>query len=126
NLHSFHLLQEGAYLEAMLQLEKEKLESERAFSTLLSLVAEVTFILSCEYLPALCMLNATMLPEKGLAPVSLSAPAINTGGHDAISPAVSGVPVSSSALDLIKKKLQASTTPVTSSHTAPTGPISSE
>nr|GEV89672.1 hypothetical protein [Tanacetum cinerariifolium] len=70
--------------------------------------------------------NAITLPEKGSAPISFNAPAINTCGCDAISPAVSGVPVSSSALDLIKKKLQDSTTPVTSSHTAPTGPVSSE
>lgn len=70
--------------------------------------------------------NAATLTEKGSAPISLSAPAINTGGRDAISPAVSGVPVSSFALDLIKKKLQDSTAPATSSHTAPTGPISSE
>ena len=70
--------------------------------------------------------NAATLTEKGSAPISLSAPAINTGGRDAISPAVSGVPVSSSALDLIKKKLQDSTAPATSAHTAPTGPISSE
>ncbi|GJT68914.1 pre-mRNA-processing protein 40C isoform X1 [Tanacetum coccineum] len=70
--------------------------------------------------------NAITLPEKGSAPISFSAPVINTCGRDAISPAVSGVPVSSSALDLIKKKLQDSTTPATSSHTAPTGPVSSE
>lgn len=49
--------------------------------------------------------NATTSTEKGSAPLSLSAPAINTGGRDAISP------VSSSALDLIKKKLQDSTAP---------------
>ncbi|KAI3698616.1 hypothetical protein L2E82_42294 [Cichorium intybus] len=57
--------------------------------------------------------NATTLTEKGSVPLSLSAPAIHTGGRDAIS----GVPVSSSsssALDLIKKKLQDSTSPDTS------------
>ncbi|XP_071693256.1 pre-mRNA-processing protein 40C [Rutidosis leptorrhynchoides] len=60
--------------------------------------------------------TATILTEKLSAPVSLSAPAINTGGRDAISPATLNVPVSSSsssALDLIKKKLQDSTASAT-------------
>ncbi|KAL8267170.1 hypothetical protein R6Q59_004514 [Mikania micrantha] len=49
--------------------------------------------------------NVTALAEKGSGPLSLNAPAITTGGRDAISP------VSSSALDMIKKKLQDSTAP---------------
>ncbi|KAF8021721.1 hypothetical protein BT93_G2001 [Corymbia citriodora subsp. variegata] len=51
--------------------------------------------------------------EKGSAPVSLSAPAINTGGRDATALRTSSVlgPSSSSALDLIKKKLQEFGTP---------------
>ncbi|KAL7609464.1 pre-mRNA-processing protein 40C [Lactuca sativa] len=64
----------------------------------------------------------TSLTEKGSGPLSLSAPAIHTGGRDAIS----GVPVtSSSALDLIKKKLQDPTAPATSV-TPPGGEKSSE
>ncbi|XP_076890524.1 uncharacterized protein LOC143541637 [Bidens hawaiensis] len=51
--------------------------------------------------------NVTTLTEKGSGPLSLNAPAITTGGRDAISP------VPSSALDLIKKKLQDSTSPAT-------------
>lgn len=73
--------------------------------------------------------NVTTLTDKGSAPLSLSAPAINTGGRDAISSGTSGVPVSSSALDLIKKKLQDSTTagPATTlPHPASAGTISSE
>lgn len=70
--------------------------------------------------------SATTLTEKGSVPLSLSAPAINTGGRDAISPGASGVPVSS-ALDLIKKKLQDSTAPTTSlPHQASAGAMSSE
>lgn len=51
--------------------------------------------------------------EKGSAPISLSAPSINTGGRDATALRTSGVlgSSSSSALDLIKKKLQESGTP---------------
>ncbi|KAI3728498.1 hypothetical protein L6452_17135 [Arctium lappa] len=71
--------------------------------------------------------SATPLTEKGSVPLSLSAPAINTGGRDAISLGASGVPVSSSALDLIKKKLQDSTAPATSlPHQASAGAMSSE
>ncbi|XP_068639951.1 pre-mRNA-processing protein 40C-like isoform X2 [Aristolochia californica] len=50
--------------------------------------------------------NPTVLVDKGSVPVSLSAPAVTTGGRDATSLKPSGVPVSSSALDLVKKKLQ--------------------
>ncbi|XP_024993540.1 pre-mRNA-processing protein 40C isoform X3 [Cynara cardunculus var. scolymus] len=71
--------------------------------------------------------SATTLTEKGSVPLSLSAPAINTGGRDAISAGASGVPVSSSALDLIKKKLQDSTAPATSlPHQTSAGAMSSE
>ncbi|KAK0573247.1 hypothetical protein LWI29_004877 [Acer saccharum] len=58
--------------------------------------------------------NTNILIEKGSAPASLSAPAVNTGGRDAVALRSSGVPGSSSALDLIKKKLQDSGTPVNS------------
>ncbi|KAJ0094548.1 hypothetical protein Patl1_15775 [Pistacia atlantica] len=51
--------------------------------------------------------------EKASAPTTLSASAVNTGGHDATTLRTLG-PRSSSALDLIKKKLQDSGTPVTS------------
>ncbi|MFS8020179.1 hypothetical protein Hanom_Chr15g01412521 [Helianthus anomalus] len=53
------------------------------------------------------MHNVTTLTEKGSGPLSLNAPAITTCGCDAISP------VSPSALDLIKKKLQDSAAPAT-------------
>ncbi|KAL7001545.1 hypothetical protein U1Q18_002698 [Sarracenia purpurea var. burkii] len=59
--------------------------------------------------------NTNVLTEKGSAPISLSAPALNTGGRDATALRASGVPASSSALDLIKKKLQDSGAPATSS-----------
>ncbi|XP_058090357.1 pre-mRNA-processing protein 40C isoform X2 [Magnolia sinica] len=59
--------------------------------------------------------NASALADKGYAPVSLSAPSVNTGGRDAIALRTSGGPVSSSALDLIKKKLQDAGAPAASS-----------
>ncbi|XP_057478904.1 pre-mRNA-processing protein 40C isoform X1 [Actinidia eriantha] len=59
--------------------------------------------------------NTNVLTEKGSAPISLSTPALNTGGRDATALRASGVLVSSSALDLIKKKLQDSGAPATSS-----------
>ncbi|XP_059649866.1 pre-mRNA-processing protein 40C isoform X2 [Cornus florida] len=59
--------------------------------------------------------NTNILTEKGSSPVRLSAPAVNTGGRDATALRALGVPGSSSALDLIKKKLQESGAPVTSS-----------
>lgn len=58
--------------------------------------------------------NTNIMIEKGTTPTTLSAPAVNTGGRDATTLRTSG-PGSSSALDLIKKKLQDSGTPVTSS-----------
>lgn len=65
------------------------------------------------------------MAEKGSTPISLSAPAVNTGGRDAMPLRPLVVPGSSSALDLIKKKLQdpgvpssspAPVTPVTATH----------
>lgn len=71
--------------------------------------------------------STNVLTEKGSTPITLSTPAINTGGRDATvlrSPVVVG---SSSALDLIKKKLQDSgVPPATSPSTALPGSVSSE
>ncbi|KAL7124218.1 hypothetical protein ABFS83_14G033700 [Erythranthe nasuta] len=52
-----------------------------------------------------------VVAEKGSDPVSLSTPAANTGGRDATAVKSSSVSGSSSALDLIKKKLQDSGLP---------------
>lgn len=59
--------------------------------------------------------NNNIVTEKGSDPVSLSTPAANTGGRDAIPVRSSSVSGSSSALDLIKKKLQDSGIPDSSS-----------
>ncbi|KAL8486813.1 hypothetical protein ACS0TY_023028 [Phlomoides rotata] len=59
--------------------------------------------------------NTNIVTEKGSDPVSLSTPAANTGGRDAIAVRSSSVSGSSSALDLIKKKLQDSGIPDSSS-----------
>lgn len=59
--------------------------------------------------------DTNVLPEKGSAPISLSASAIVTGGRDATPFRSSAAPGSSSALDLVKKKLQDSGAPDTSS-----------
>ncbi|KAL5553004.1 hypothetical protein UlMin_040405 [Ulmus minor] len=59
--------------------------------------------------------SASNTGEKEYTPASLNAPAINTGGREAMALRVSGGQGSSSALDLIKKKLQESGAPVTSS-----------
>ncbi|XP_010250268.1 PREDICTED: pre-mRNA-processing protein 40C [Nelumbo nucifera] len=59
--------------------------------------------------------NSVAFSEKLSAPISVTAPAINTGGREATSLRPSGVAGSSSALDLIKKKLQDSIAPATSS-----------
>ncbi|OMO93899.1 hypothetical protein COLO4_16625 [Corchorus olitorius] len=64
---------------------------------------------------AVPVLNVDVVAEKGSAPVSLSAPAVSTGGRDAIPLRTPVVPGSSSALDLIKKKLQESGVPSSSS-----------
>ncbi|KAH7664362.1 WW domain-containing protein [Dioscorea alata] len=50
--------------------------------------------------------NVSLGSDKGYTPVSLSAPALQTGGRDSLVLRTSAAPVSSSALDLIKKKLQ--------------------
>ncbi|XP_057962775.1 pre-mRNA-processing protein 40C isoform X2 [Malania oleifera] len=72
------------------------------------------------------MPNTNPLIEKGAAPISLSSPAINTGGRDAAAIRTSGGPGSTSALDLIKKKLD-SGTPVTSLPVpASSGPVAVE
>lgn len=57
--------------------------------------------------------HTSLSTEKGSAPVILNAPAISTGGRDAIRTSI--VPGSASALDLIKRKLQDSGSPVSSS-----------
>nr|XP_007131664.1 hypothetical protein PHAVU_011G031500g [Phaseolus vulgaris]ESW03658.1 hypothetical protein PHAVU_011G031500g [Phaseolus vulgaris] len=59
--------------------------------------------------------NNNVLSDRGSGMVTLNAPAINTGGRDAAALKPSNLQNSSSALDLIKKKLQDSGTPVTSS-----------
>ncbi|KAG8369709.1 hypothetical protein BUALT_Bualt14G0042100 [Buddleja alternifolia] len=59
--------------------------------------------------------NINIVDEKVSAPVSLSTPAINTGGRDAIALRPSTVSGTSSALDLIKKKLQDSGIPASTS-----------
>ncbi|CAN6463444.1 unnamed protein product [Victoria cruziana] len=59
--------------------------------------------------------NAVGLEEKSPASVGLSAPAVNTGGRDAVTLRASVVPVGSSALDLIKRKLQDAGAPAGSS-----------
>ncbi|XP_061991410.1 pre-mRNA-processing protein 40C isoform X1 [Rosa rugosa] len=59
--------------------------------------------------------NNSQMVEKESAPISLSAPAISTGGREAMAYKASTLQGSSSALDLIKKKLQDSGAPVTSS-----------
>ncbi|XP_074328518.1 pre-mRNA-processing protein 40C isoform X2 [Apium graveolens] len=57
--------------------------------------------------------NAVAVTEKGSSPIILSAPAVNTGGRDATPLRSPGVPGSSSALDMIKRKLQDSGAPAT-------------
>lgn len=59
--------------------------------------------------------NNNILAEKGSTPINLNAPAINTGGRDAMALRSTSAQGSSSALDLIKKKLQEFGTPVSSS-----------
>ncbi|XWS34418.1 hypothetical protein CRYUN_Cryun21dG0036900 [Craigia yunnanensis] len=70
---------------------------------------------------AVSVQNIDVTAEKGSTPISLSAPAINTGGRDAMPLRTSVVPGSSSALDLIKKKLQDSGVP--SSSPVPVTPV---
>lgn len=59
--------------------------------------------------------NNSQMVEKESSPISLNAPAISTGGREAMAYKASTVQGSTSALDLIKKKLQDSGAPVTSS-----------
>ncbi|CAL1381252.1 unnamed protein product [Linum trigynum] len=59
--------------------------------------------------------QANVSSDTGSTRVSLSTPAINTDGCDAIALRGPTAPATSSALDLIKKKLQDSGSPVTSS-----------
>ncbi|XP_054823893.1 pre-mRNA-processing protein 40C isoform X2 [Prosopis cineraria] len=71
--------------------------------------------------------NTNVLSEKGSGMVTLNAPAINTGGRDAAALKSSSSQGSSSALDLIKKKLQESGTPVSPpAIPTPLGPTLSE
>ncbi|KAK2972597.1 hypothetical protein RJ640_007066 [Escallonia rubra] len=71
--------------------------------------------------------NTNILTEKGSAPFSLSTPAVNTGGRDATALRTSGLQGSSSALDMIKKKLQDSGDPVTSAQVpGPSGAVASD
>ncbi|KAG6713594.1 hypothetical protein I3842_05G161300 [Carya illinoinensis] len=71
--------------------------------------------------------HANLSTEKGSAPISLNAPAISTGGRDAMALKASAVPGSSSALDMIKKKLQDAGSPISSSpNPAPSGMAASE
>ncbi|XP_062164261.1 pre-mRNA-processing protein 40C isoform X2 [Alnus glutinosa] len=77
--------------------------------------------------PSISLPHTNISTEKGPAPISLNAPAINTGGRDAMALKTSIVPGSSSALDLIKKKLQDSGAPGTSSPgPAPSGTVGLE
>lgn len=57
--------------------------------------------------------NTNVVTEKGSNPVTLSAPAADSGGRDSTTLRPSNASGSSSALDLIKKKLQDSGTPDT-------------
>ncbi|KAG9442297.1 hypothetical protein H6P81_018151 [Aristolochia fimbriata] len=71
--------------------------------------------------------NPTVVTDKASVPVSLSAPAVITGGRDATSLKPSGGLVSSSALDLVKKKLQdPGTIPVSSPHQVSSAPVTSD
>ncbi|KAF5195719.1 Pre-mrna-processing protein 40c [Thalictrum thalictroides] len=73
------------------------------------------------------MQNSSMLHEKGSGSISLNTPAVNNGGRDAIALRPSSLPGSSSALDMIKKKLQDSGMPIASSSLpASSGPSTSD
>ncbi|MED6158668.1 hypothetical protein PIB30_034913, partial [Stylosanthes scabra] len=66
--------------------------------------------------------NTNVLSDRGSGMVTLNTPAINTGGRDAAALKPSSVQSSPSALDLIKKKLQESGTPVAST-SVPVSPV---
>ena len=71
--------------------------------------------------------SSSVLSEKGSTPIALSAPAITTGGRDATVLRSSTVVGPSSALDLIKKKLQDSgVPPATSPGAGLPGAVSSD
>lgn len=70
--------------------------------------------------------NANVLNDKVSVQTTLCAPAVNTGGRDAISLRTSGAAGSPSALDLIKKKLQDSGTPVTQPIPSSSGAVALE
>ncbi|XP_073276275.1 pre-mRNA-processing protein 40C isoform X2 [Primulina huaijiensis] len=57
--------------------------------------------------------HTSVVTEKGSGPVSLSTPAADSGGRESVTLRPSNAPGSSSALDLIKKKLQDPGTPDT-------------
>ncbi|ONK55246.1 uncharacterized protein A4U43_UnF6000 [Asparagus officinalis] len=63
--------------------------------------------------------NTNIVAEKVSAPIYISTPAMHTGGRDSMVVRPSGGQVSSSALDLIKKKLQEAGSPVTSTPLSP-------
>ncbi|PKU73342.1 pre-mRNA-processing protein 40C isoform X1 [Dendrobium catenatum] len=58
--------------------------------------------------------NASIPADKGTTPSSLNASALQTGGRDSVTLRTSSGQASASALDLIKKKLQESATPIVS------------
>ncbi|KAL1561633.1 pre-mRNA-processing protein 40C-like [Salvia divinorum] len=76
--------------------------------------------------PSVSVTNTNIITEKGSDLVSLSTPAANTGGRDAITVRSSGASASSSALDLIKKKLQDSGIPDSSSSPSVSGSVAVE
>ncbi|CAL9775486.1 unnamed protein product [Musa acuminata subsp. burmannicoides] len=60
--------------------------------------------------------DASTQGDKASAPAHIAAPAAQIGAHDSMALRSSGAPVSSSALDMVKKKLQEAGTPMTSPH----------
>ncbi|CAL9107205.1 unnamed protein product [Musa textilis] len=60
--------------------------------------------------------DASTQGDKVSAPTNIAAPAPQIGAHDSMALRSSGAPVSSSALDMVKKKLQEAGTPMTSPH----------
>ena len=60
--------------------------------------------------------DASTQGDKVSAPSNIAAPAAQIGAHDSMALRSSGAPVSSSALDMVKKKLQEAGTPMTSPH----------
>ncbi|CAL9112030.1 unnamed protein product [Musa acuminata var. zebrina] len=60
--------------------------------------------------------DASTQGDKVSAPANIAAPAAQIGAHDSMPLRSSGAPVSSSALDMVKKKLQEAGTPMTSPH----------